>query len=323
MSSFKKLSKSDVTVVPYYANKQWNLPYCPYPTSSEYITIYKGTNLTGSFVPKYPSGSALEDPVTENQYERLVYSQINHLFYQDYTASLNTSSLANSIYYESASAQRPTSSYFIYNDNKNLITNFPTGINEGIRVLAINQNTYGSKLLPYTFQISSPLYNIKDDGFGNLYDYTNSTAHIGNIFYAHGLAIITNQDYQLMFPLPPLARNDYGYWLETSTAIPFIISASVNDSGSGRSGTLNTGSIALSGSISGPGYLWSIGTNGTSSNGTVIFTGTTPGTYDIYYTIKSDIDISGSCEAQLTSNKARIRAIITPDCEFDFTVAFG
>ena len=39
--------------------------------------------------------------------------------------------------------------------------------------------------------------------------------------------------------------------------------------------------------------------------------------------IKSDIDVSGSCEAQLTSNKARIRAIITPDCEFDFTVAFG
>ena len=96
----------------------------------------------------------------------------------------------------------------------------------------------------------------------------------------------------------------------------FVISASVNDSGSGRSGTLNTGSIALSGSISGPGYSWSTG-----SNGTVVFTGTTPGTYDIYYTIGSDI--SGNCPVQLTSNKARIRAIITPDCEFDFTVAFG
>jgi len=317
MSSFKKLSKSDVTVVPYYANKQWNLPYCPYPTSSEYITIYKGTNLAGSFVPKYPSGSALEDPVTEGQYERLVYNQINHLFYQDYTASLNTSSLASSIYYESASAQRPTSSYFIYNDNKNLVTNFPTSINAGIRVLAINQNTYGNKLLPYTFQISSSLYNIKDDGFGNLYDYTNSTTHIGNIFYAHGLAIVTNQDYQLMFPLPPLARNDYGYWLETATPTPFVISASINDSGSalGRSGTLNTGSIALSGSVSGPGYSWTV------VGGNVSFTGTTPGTYDIYYTIGSDI--SGNCPVQLTSNKARIRAIITPDCEFDFTVAFG
>ena len=75
MSAFKKLSKSDVTVAPYAANKQWNLNYCSYPTSSEYITIYKGTNVTGSF-------SHEADPVTEGQYERLVYQQINHLFYQ-------------------------------------------------------------------------------------------------------------------------------------------------------------------------------------------------------------------------------------------------
>ena len=139
---------------------------------------------------------------------------------------------------------------------------------------------------------------------------------MGNIFYAHGLAIITNQDYQLMFPLPPLARNDYGFFPETSISSSFAISASINDSGSGRSGTLNTSSIALSGSTSGPGYSWSIG-----SNGNVNFAGTVPGTYEIYYTIGSDI--SGDCPVQLTSNKARIRATVTPDCEFDFTVAFG
>jgi hypothetical protein len=155
MSSFKKLSKSDVTVVPYHANKQWVLPYCPYPTSSDFLTIYKGTNVTGAF-------SLDDDPVTEGQYERLVYNQINQLFYQEYTASLDTRSLMFSPEnYESASQQRPTSSYFIYNDNKNLFTSFPIGAMDGIRVLAINQNIYGNKVLPNHFILSSSNYYVK------------------------------------------------------------------------------------------------------------------------------------------------------------------
>jgi hypothetical protein len=193
MSSFKKLSKSDVSVVPYHANKQWTITTNCYPTSSDYFTIYKGTNIVGTFY----SGS---DAKNEGQFERLIYSQINHMFYQEYTGSLNTSSLASSIYYESASQQRPTASYFIYNDKDNLIKYFPTGVNEGIRVIAVNQSIYSSKVLPYTFQVSSSKYNIKDDGLGNLFDYSGSITHVGNIFYAHGLAIITNQEYQRAFP---------------------------------------------------------------------------------------------------------------------------
>jgi len=293
MSSFKKLSKSDVTVVPYSANKQWTLPYCPYPTSSDYLTIYKGTNFTGSF--------SLDEDVTEGQYERLVYSQINQLFYQDYTASLDTSSLMFTLNnYESASQQRPTSSYFVYNDNKNLVTSFPTGAMEGIRVLAINQDIYGNKVLPNHFILSSSAYYVTDDGFGNLYDTKSTKTHIGNLFYAHGLGVVTNQDYQLMFPLPPIAKNDIGYFLTTDPQK--TISASLNDYA--RSGTLVTQSIALSGSISGNGYSWATG-----SNGTVILTTTVPGTYSVYYTIGADI--AGSCAVQLRSNKAKVTAIVT------------
>jgi hypothetical protein len=294
MSSFKKLSKSDVTAVPYSANKQWTLPYCPYPTSSDYLTIYKGTNVTGSF-------SLDDDPVTENQYERLVYSQINQLFYQDYTASLDTSSLMFTLNnYESASQQRPTSSYFIYNDNKNLVSYFPTGAMEGIRVLAVNQDIYGNKVLPHHFILSSSAYYVTDDGFGNLYDSKSTKTHIGNMFYAHGLGIITNQDYQLMFPLTPIAKNDTGSFLNTDT--PKTISASLNDYA--RSGTLNTGSLVLSGSTSGTNYSWATG-----SNGTIVLTTTVAGTYTVYYTIGADI--AGSCPVQLRSNKAKVTAIVT------------
>ena len=293
MASFKKLSKSDVTFVPYYANKQWSLTYCPYPTSSEYLTIYNGTNLTGSF-------SSDGDPVTEGQYDRLVYSQINQLFYQKYTTQLNTSSLANSIYYESASQQRPTQSYFIYNDSAKLVENFPTGAMEGIRVLAINQGLYGDKVLPNHFRLSSSAYNITDDGYGNLYDYSSSITHVGNLFYAHGLGIITNQDYQYIFPLPPIAKNDYGSFLTTDS--PKTISASLNDYA--RSGTLNTSSLAFSGSTSGPGYSWATG-----SNGTIVLTTIIAGTYSVYYTIGADI--ASSCAVQLRSNKAKVTAVVT------------
>jgi len=188
MSAFKKLNKSDVTVVPYAANKHWNFTRSTSPTFS---TIYTGKNVTGSFSP-------VDDPISNNQYQRLIYNGINQLFYQTYTSSLNTSSLASSIYYESASQQRPTSSYFIYNDNKNLIKNFPTGANQTISILGINRDVYGNKIMPNTFTVASAslTLNVYDDGYGNLYD---STTHIGNIFYAQGLVVITNQSYQQLF----------------------------------------------------------------------------------------------------------------------------
>jgi len=294
MSSFKQLNKSDVTVVPYYANKQWDLNFCLYPTSFDYLVIYKGTNVTGSF-------SLDGDPITEGQYERLVYDQINHLFYQNYTESLDTSSLMFTLNnYESASQQRPTASYFIYNDNSNLIQNFPTGAMEGIRVISINQNIYGNKILPNNFQLSSSNYNIKDDGYGNLFDYSGSKTHVGNIYYAHGLSIITNQDYQSIFPLPPIAVSDVVSFLTTDTK---TISASLNDYA--RDGVLVPDSLTLYGVTSSFGYSWATG-----SGNTIVLTTTIPGTYSIYYTIQAII--TESCGiVYLESNKAKITANIT------------
>jgi hypothetical protein len=312
MSSFKNLNRSDVSVVPYEANKQWSFSYCPYPTSSQHLTIYKGTNVPGVF-------SSDTDPVTEGQYERLVYNQINHLFYQKYTASLNTSSLANSIYYESASQQRPTASYFIYNDKPQLVKNFPTGANEGIRVITANQSTYGNKILPYTFILSSSAYLIADDGFGNLLtlqglgesyiengyfdaigyfadNVINANSYIGNIFYAQGIAVITDQSFQTMFPLPPLAVNDTVSFLTTDS--PKTVSPLTNDDG--RGGTIDDTTLTLSGSASEL-ALW---TN--NGDGTITLSTTTAGVYTIYYTVEASYDCGN-----ITSNKGKITTIVT------------
>jgi len=189
MSSFKKLSKSDVTVVPYGANKYWTFTRSTSPT---YSSINQGTNVSGLF-------SKNSDPISNGQYERLVYNTINQLFYQSITSSLNTSSLASSIYYESASQQRPTSSYFIYNDDDAFVNNFPTNIAQTIQVLAVNADVYGSKILPNSILITGTSINISDDGFGNLYDTYSTKTHVGNIFYAQGMFVITNQSYQNLF----------------------------------------------------------------------------------------------------------------------------
>ena len=194
MSSFKNLNKADITTVSYAANKRWSFTYT-FPVSGSYLNTYKGTKLTGSF----NSGS---DSVTNGQYDRLIYNSINHLFYQAYSGSLlNTSSLMfNTETYTSASQYRPTASYFDYNINPLLIKQFPTGAGEEIGLLSVNQEVYGSKILPHSFLLSSSIYTIVDDGYGNLYNSSGVSSsvvltHIGNIFYAHGLAVITNPSY--------------------------------------------------------------------------------------------------------------------------------
>lgn len=231
MSSFKKLKAYDLTTVPRIANKQWDVDYVFDDNPNEYVTIYKGTNITSSF--------NIHEPILEGQYERLVYHTINHMFYQAYSGSLDTSSLANSFNYISSSGERPTGSYFNYNDNALIIKNFPTGTYSNITVLAIKQDIFGSKILPYYFNMSSSIYNIIDDGFGNLLDNNTLSQeyvypdyvledyiegapvgdiYIGNIFYAHGLAVITHYGYQAFF-LPSYFDIEGGstYFIDSGT----------------------------------------------------------------------------------------------------------
>jgi len=296
MASFKRLKRSDIISVPYVANKNWVFNYCPYPIGDEYIKILKGTNVTGSF-------SLDSDPVTEGQYERLVYSQINHLFYQNFTSSLNTSSLAASLYYESQSTNRSTGSYFDYNENSNLIKFFPTESNAGIRVLSVSKNLYGHQILPYHFKLSSSAYYIKDDGIGNLIDQLNSNSHVGNIFYSHGVSVITNPDYQYMFPLPPLANYKSTIFLDTDDPRIINMTGSVDV----RGGVLNTGSLVLYNNT---------GDFVANSNGTITFNNSASlGTYSVKYTFTTTL--SGStCNTPLISNLGLLKVNVLNNCNF-------
>jgi hypothetical protein len=301
MSSFKKFKKSDIVLSPIVANKEWEFVYNILPSSDDELVILKGKNITGSFNPA-------SEPINSNgTYERLLYQMINHTFYQNYTASLNTQSLSMGTNYESASQDRPTGSYFVFDENPNFINNFPTGANEVIRVLNVKQGIYGNKVKQNTFLITSSAYRIEDDGYGNLYDNVSTSAsiatasmHVGNIFYPQGIAVITNQDYKFMFPVPPNAIDDY--FLVLNTRASKILSPIFTNDYSDISASLVTGSWNIY-PVNGydfPTYI----SSSTNSGSIALTTQTdllevTPGIYKLKYTIEDTLGLVSN-EAEIT-----------------------
>lgn len=178
MATFNKIDSDAISIIPYEANKQYNLEYsklinnCQSGSDND-VSILTGKKISTDFVAEF-------EPVTSNHYQKIVYNTINKLYYNKFSSS------------------------FEYDSNIELIKNFPTDENSIIRVIQIPQSKFGNNILPNEFKLTSDIFNITDDGFGNLYDVNSSQKiHVGNIFYNQGLAIITNQYYKCLFPIEP------------------------------------------------------------------------------------------------------------------------
>jgi hypothetical protein len=168
MSSFKQLHTSDITVSSYTANKNWSFAYTATPNDG-YITYYIGTG-----APFSPNGNT----TTNGEYQSSIYALANQLYYQNYTASLNTQSLATSVYYESASSQRATSSYYDYGFRNNFPTLTYTQVDSGSGVLlTTSSRSVVSNALFYaatqsmTLTISGAFYNNSGGGTINYITY--------------------------------------------------------------------------------------------------------------------------------------------------------
>jgi hypothetical protein len=157
MSSFKQLHTSDITVSSYTANKSWSFAYNATPNDG-YITYYIGSN-----IPFSPNGAT----TTNGEYQSSIYALANQLYYQRYTASLNTQSLATSIYYESASSQRATSSYYDYGFRNNFPV-YPILLNTS----SLNINSVN----PLQYNITQDLNLILS---GTFYNNTLSSINVG------------------------------------------------------------------------------------------------------------------------------------------------
>jgi hypothetical protein len=199
-NTFKRLNVSDTFVVPYTANKSWDIDSGSF--ADQHIVINVGTKYTGTFDPE-------TEYFTNNQYDCLVYKSINFSYYPTfYSKVVSTSSLQNTVYNDGTLS---TSSYWkginTHNPgNLDTVKFFPTGNSDVIYVINVPKTLTGDKILPTTFELTfvsaSTTCKLYDDGNYNLlYSGSNisssintvlsQSSYVGNVFYEQNVTVIT------------------------------------------------------------------------------------------------------------------------------------
>ena len=362
--AYKKLNPSDIKSVPYVANKQYEFVSESYADNN--IQTYVGEYLP---ITEDRPFDALNDNLTTDQnYRRLIFESIRHLYYQNYItkSSIDQGFIDGNvlIYPDNTNYFWHSSSYDNYLQNtlasgsypnfrdfpyfQSIRNNYDGPLSEydlsvyyvensaKIRVISIPKNLYGEGIKPYTFELSGSNYFIADDGHGNLFDYIEITSKynqanysdpisryagtenalaipVGNIFYNHGIAVITNQDYICFLDTNPVVRNDYYNFLNTQEEkIIITLENSFDDCVEVATGSINT--FAYPGSTF-PDFT-------ISGSGDIIITpnlnSTTPGEYKLYYTAENTqgaISNTGSVILNITAEPTEINInSITPSC---------
>jgi hypothetical protein len=346
--SYKTLSSNDITLTSYIANKQWEVTNST--LSQNGVTIYIGENLPISRT--YPFDPINDLQTSNDEYRRLVFDSIKHLFFENYT----TGSLTGEFFH--------SSSYFNYEQNtlasgSGISTfrriNTTTGSNTPVlydvgneydnnatfdsdrggkvAIISIDQNIFGSGLNPNSVFISGSGYYLRDDGEGNLYNWRNSETYaryssaiynqsvylelvsnglqleyVGNVFYSHGLIVITDENYLCVFGASPGAVNDYFSYSNMTIPEAFdVLGNDICDCGILNNSTFSTSSI--------PGHTFP---NFTYNNGFITITqdqtSVIPGNYNIGYTVENTsglISNTGSINLTITSEPLKIENIIS------------
>lgn len=346
--SYKTLSSNDITLTSYIANKQWEVTNNT--LSQNGVTIYIGENLPTSRT--YPFDPINDLQTSNDEYRRLIFDSIKHLFFENYTlGSLNGEFSHSSSYFNyeqntlasgsnvstfrriSTTTGSNTPVLYDTNDDYNEDAIFDSDRGGKVVIISIDQNVYGSGLNPNSVYISGSGYYLRDDGEGNLYNFRNeenyakySSAiydkdiylelvgnglqleYAGNVFYSHGLIVITDEDYLCVFGAPPGAVNDYFSYFNMD--IPGALDILGNDICD--CGTLNISSFTTS-SLSNstfPNFTYNDGFITIIQNQASVI----PGNYNIGYTVLNSsglISNTGSINLTITSETLVIENIIS------------
>ena len=322
--AYKTLKGSDISISPYVANKQYTYPSSELTSSG--ITVY-----TGEYIPQYIiSGTVYNefDPINDvknnGYYRRFIFDSILKLYYQNWVSGSGSGVFYGSSSYDNYD-QTTIASGTLGGEPvvKFLSLTTGSGNTSKIRVISIPQDIYGNGVEPGSFIISSSTYYIKDDGQGNLWDYTPSGSiynqdpyngayyvggeetkvYVGNIVYSPGFAIITNPDYLCFYPSEPVALNDnYVISNVSSSKVLPILDNDFDDCNLLDDSTVVT--YPLSGYtfpsfsiIGGEIHITDCGVNNLQ---------VTPGSYKILYTVENDKGVTSNfatCSLTLTSGE--------------------
>lgn len=208
MGAYKQFLSSDIIVTPFEVNKGFtfqgiNTTGNPvYSTSLNYSDVgidrLLGRNLTGSlFNPN-------SDPTTGllgAQYQRLVYNSVLELYYSNYLSSSYGDQVSRPILIPGFDTEGDrligSSSNQSYNNYLQTTLTypkyFPTASDALVGVISIPTRLFGDYIQPNSFVFSSTTASgsLTDDGEGNIL-YQGDI--VGNIFYPHGLIILTGNN---------------------------------------------------------------------------------------------------------------------------------
>jgi hypothetical protein len=197
MGAYKQFLASDIIITPFEVSKGFFFKGNELTGSEVAINRFQGTNLSGTLFN--PS----TDPKTgydSSQYQRLIYSSIQELYYSNYLSSsygdnANTASIFPGSQPDGDVLVGTTQSdgrYYNYNQSTLTFEKyFPTGSGDEIAVMSVPSRLYGNYIQPNSFTWVCSSGSVYDDGEGNLI-LSSSGEICGQIFYPHGLAIITS-----------------------------------------------------------------------------------------------------------------------------------
>ena len=194
MGAYKQFLASDIVVTPFEVNKEFTFHGANELTAS-YVGIDRllGQNITSLFNP-------LSDPTTGQlgvQYQQLVYSSIEELYYANYLSSSYSDPASRPILIPGRDAEGNrligSASSTAYDNYLQTTLSypryFPTSSNDIIGVISIPVRLFGDYIRPNSFTFTAESGSLTDDGEGNI---LSGSTIIGNIFYPHGLITITS-----------------------------------------------------------------------------------------------------------------------------------